>query len=169
MVGKTGFEPATSWSQTKRSTKLSYFPKNDINYISFCLKSQEDFYFFKMACPRGLEPPAFWSVVRRSIQLSYRHIMAVPTGLEPAISSVTDWHVNHYTMEPLVAGEGFEPTTSGLWAQRATSCSIPRYKWRRKQDSNPRALSRLSVFKTDPFSRTWVFLRIIYLYHYLIK
>ena len=26
MVGKTGFEPATSWSQTKRSTKLSYFP-----------------------------------------------------------------------------------------------------------------------------------------------
>ena len=28
MVGKTGFEPATSWSQTKRSTKLSYFPNN---------------------------------------------------------------------------------------------------------------------------------------------
>jgi hypothetical protein len=27
MVGKTGFEPATSWSQTKRSTKLSYFPR----------------------------------------------------------------------------------------------------------------------------------------------
>ena len=40
--------------------------------------------------------------------------MAVPTGLEPAISSVTDWHVNHYTMEPLVAGGGFEPPTSGL-------------------------------------------------------
>lgn len=26
MVGKTGFEPATSWSQTRRYTKLSYFP-----------------------------------------------------------------------------------------------------------------------------------------------
>ena len=26
MVGKTGFEPATTWSQTKCSTKLSYFP-----------------------------------------------------------------------------------------------------------------------------------------------
>ena len=25
-VGATGFEPATSWSQTKRSTKLSYAP-----------------------------------------------------------------------------------------------------------------------------------------------
>ena len=26
MVGKTGFEPAAPWSQTKCSTKLSYFP-----------------------------------------------------------------------------------------------------------------------------------------------
>jgi hypothetical protein len=26
----------------------------------------------------------------------------------------------------------------------------------------PRGLTRLSVFKTDPFSQTWVFLRIIY-------
>jgi len=26
MVGVTGFEPATSWSQTRRSTKLSYTP-----------------------------------------------------------------------------------------------------------------------------------------------
>ena len=26
MVGKTGFEPATPWSQAKYSTKLSYFP-----------------------------------------------------------------------------------------------------------------------------------------------
>jgi hypothetical protein len=29
VVGKTGFEPATPWSQTKCSTKLSYFPKNN--------------------------------------------------------------------------------------------------------------------------------------------
>ena len=27
----------------------------------------------------------------------------------------------------LVAGEGLEPPTSGLWARRATNCSIPRY------------------------------------------
>src|ERR1700693_1425091 len=27
MVGVTGFEPATSWSQTTRSTKLSYTPR----------------------------------------------------------------------------------------------------------------------------------------------
>lgn len=28
-IGKTGFEPATPWSQTKCSAKLSYFPMND--------------------------------------------------------------------------------------------------------------------------------------------
>ena len=27
VVGVTGFEPATSWSQTRRSTKLSYTPR----------------------------------------------------------------------------------------------------------------------------------------------
>jgi hypothetical protein len=27
-IGATGFEPATSWSQTRRSTKLSYAPKD---------------------------------------------------------------------------------------------------------------------------------------------
>ena len=26
MVGKMGFEPTTSWSRTKRATKLRYFP-----------------------------------------------------------------------------------------------------------------------------------------------
>ena len=29
-IGVTGFEPATSWSQTRRSTKLSYTP---LNYV----------------------------------------------------------------------------------------------------------------------------------------
>ena len=55
-----------------------------------------------MARQTGLEPVAFWSVAKRSIQLSYWRIfkMAVSTGLEPAISSVTDWHVNHYTTRP---------------------------------------------------------------------
>ena len=40
--------------------------------------------------------------------------MAVLTGIEPAIFSVTGRHVNHYTTRPLVAGIGFEPMTSGL-------------------------------------------------------
>ena len=51
-------------------------------------------------------------------QLSYRgtfiQIMAVPTGIEPAISCVTGRRDNRYTTGPYIAGAGFEPTTSGL-------------------------------------------------------
>src|SRR5258705_2285557 len=32
MVGATGFEPATSWSQTKCSTRLSYAPTSGWHY-----------------------------------------------------------------------------------------------------------------------------------------
>ena len=51
MVGKTGFEPATPWSQTKCSTKLSHFPI--------------------MVRSKGFEPMTFWFVAKHSIQLSY--------------------------------------------------------------------------------------------------
>ena len=51
--------------------------------------------------------------------------MAVPTGIEPAIPRVTGECDNRYTTEPLVAGEGFEPPTFGLWAQRATRLLYP--------------------------------------------
>ena len=54
MVGKTGFEPATPWSQTKCSTKLSHFPN--------------------MVRPKGFEPLTFWFVAKRSIQLSYERM-----------------------------------------------------------------------------------------------
>ena len=65
--------------------------------------------------------------------------MAVQTGIEPAISCVTGRHVNRYTTGPFINSlimaeeEGFEP---------------------------PRRSHALSVFKTDPFSQTWVFLLI---------
>ena len=61
--------------------------------------------------------------------------MAVSTGIEPAISCVTGRRVNRYTTRPNTEEEGFEP---------------------------PRAVKLLSVFKTDPFSRTWVLLQIIW-------
>ena len=37
MVGKTGFEPATPWSQAKYSTKLSYFPTSDMDVLGSTL------------------------------------------------------------------------------------------------------------------------------------
>ena len=70
MVGKTGFEPATPWSQTKCSTKLSHFPI--------------------MVRSKGFEPLTFWFVAKHSIQLSYERKttnnkkMVAPTGIEPA-------------------------------------------------------------------------------------
>ena len=48
--------------------------------------------------------------------------MAVSTGLEPAISSVTDWHVNHYTMEP--NGCGRRIRTNDLWVMSPTSYQL---------------------------------------------
>ena len=76
--------------------------------------------------------------------------MAVPTGIEPAIPRVTGECDNRYTTEPLVAGAGFEPTTFGLWARRATRLLYPAIllRWRRKRDSNPCA-----GFPTSRFSR----------------
>ncbi len=34
VVGTTGFEPATSWSQTRRSTKLSYVPNDPKTFLA---------------------------------------------------------------------------------------------------------------------------------------
>ena len=74
MVGKTGFEPATPWSQTKCSTKLSHFPKNgalgEIRTPDLLVRSQtlypaelraHDFgcthlNYKKMVAPAGIEP-----------------------------------------------------------------------------------------------------------------
>ena len=64
MVGKTGFEPATPWSQTKCSTKLSHFP---------------------MVRSKGFEPLTFWFVAKHSIQLSYERIYA------PNLSKKIKW------------------------------------------------------------------------------
>ena len=84
----------------------------------------------------GLEPPTSRLSGVRSNQLSYRpiFIMERVKGIEPSSSA---WKAEvlplNYTRIYMEEVEGFEP---------------------------PRGLTRLSVFKTDPFSRTWVYLRI---------
>ena len=175
LVGTTGFEPATPWSQIKCTTKLCYVP-----------------FTYKMARPAGIEPTTFWSVVKRSIQLSYGRIisprritsvpvynnrlflflqdlfsrftkkadadtccffmvvsvgiepttqgfsvlcstdwatepyikflkMAVPTGIEPAISCVTGRHVNRYTTGPKNNNCGRRIWTTDLRVMSPTS------------------------------------------------
>ena len=62
MVGKTGFEPATPWSQTKCSTKLSHFPKygalEGIRTPDLLVRSQT-LYPAELAAQIGLKAFAF--------------------------------------------------------------------------------------------------------------
>ena len=102
-----------------------------------------------MVAPAGIEPATQGFSVPCSTDWAMKpKIMAVSTGLEPAIFCVTGRRVNQLHHETkLVAGEGFEPSTFGLWAQRATELLHPAiYIWRRKRDSNPCAVCTTSRF-----------------------
>ena len=88
--------------------------------------------------------------------------MVVPGGIEPptqgfSVLCSTDW-----ATEPMVAREGFEPTTSGLWARRATRLLYLAmwYEriWRRSRDSNPGASFPTYRFSRPDPSTTWVLL-----------
>ena len=50
-IGVTGFEPATSWSQTTRSTKLSYTPENRLPHSTGASEAHSN--FDGATCRRG--------------------------------------------------------------------------------------------------------------------
>ena len=67
VVEETGFEPTTSWSRTKRATKLRYSSKK-----------------FRIPCVdpelvevTGLEPTTSWSLTKRATKLRYTSIKSI--------------------------------------------------------------------------------------------
>ena len=143
MVGKTGFEPATSRSQTECSTKLSHFPIHGALKRSrtpnLLIRSQ-------MLYPVELWAPpdvTIYFKIKWWLQLesNQRHQdfqscalptelwshMAVRTGLEPVISRVTGERDNHYTNEPWLRESDLNQQPLGYEPSELPDCSIPRY------------------------------------------
>ena len=100
MVGKTGFEPATSWSQTRRSTKLSYFPKYGVPKRTWTpnllIRSQT------------LYPVELWvlllSLTKNSYLNALRHVvnlLVTRMGFEPMNACVKGMWVNRFSNGPL--------------------------------------------------------------------
>ena len=83
-MGLNGLEPSTSRLSGVRSNQLSYRPINKKERVTRI----------------ELATTAWKAVV---LPLNYTR-MAVPTGIEPAISCVTGRHVNPYTTEPVHYG-----------------------------------------------------------------
>ena len=88
-MGLNGLEPSTSRLSGVRSNQLSYRP----------------FSLLTMERVMGIEPTtSAWKA--EVLPLNYtRNYMAVPTGIEPAISCVTGRHVNRYTTGPFGCGD----------------------------------------------------------------
>ena len=148
MVGKTGFEPATPWSQTKCSTKLSHFPiygaPNRSRTHNLLIRSQTLYpielwahmfitnkitcaqnYIFKMVASVGIEPTTPRFSVLCSANWAMKPQWRFRRELNPRSLA---WQASVITATPrnrLVAGDGFEPPTFGLWAQRATRLLYP--------------------------------------------
>ena len=116
MVGKTGFEPATPWSQTKCSTKLSHFPiiikkygALDRNRTHSLLVRSQTLYpielrvrFIKwwLRVESNHRHRDFQSLALPT-ELQSQIKMAVSTGIEPAIFCVTGRRGNHCTTRPI--------------------------------------------------------------------
>ena len=175
MVGKTGFEPATPWSQTKCSTKLSHFPihgaPNRSRTHNLLIRSQMLYpieLWARLNSRRNRLNTLFLHLLHLTkwwlqLESNQRHQdfqscalptelwshLAVPTGLEPAIPRVTGECDNHYTTEPFGCGSWI--WTNDLWVMSPTSYRTAlsrdlKIKWRRKRDSNPCAACATSRF-----------------------
>ncbi len=69
VVEETGFEPTTSWSRTKRATKL--------RYSSDAIKQSRDGSRPRLVEVTGLEPTTSWSLTKRATKLRYTSIKSI--------------------------------------------------------------------------------------------
>ena len=115
MVGKTGFEPATPWSQTRCTTKLCYFPINGAlgrnRTHNLLIRSQALYPVELLAHINGAQGRSrtgtdfkvrrILSPVRLPISPPGHSLMEVPTGLEPMMTELQSvalptWPRNHF-------------------------------------------------------------------------
>ena len=115
MVGKTGFEPATPWSQTRCTTKLCYFPINGAlgrnRTHNLLIRSQALYPVELLAHINGAQGRSrtgtdfkvrrILSPVRLPISPPGHSLMEVPTGLEPMMTELQSvalptWPWNHF-------------------------------------------------------------------------
>ena len=113
MVEMTGFEPATPWSQTKCSTKLSHFSTNKKNMVR----------------SKGFEPLTFWFVAKHSIQLSYERMITKSQSFILTIFNKKWW----LRMESNHRHEDFQSS--------ALPTELQRQNWRPGTGSNRRPLA----------------------------
>ena len=149
MVRSKGFEPLTFWFVAKHSIQLSYerMPRCILKWWLQRELNQRHKDFQSSALPTELWSQKKWRSRRESNSRS------------------SAWQADVITATPRdhwLRKLDLNQRPSGYEPDELPSCSIPRYtklKWRRKRDSNPRAVADLPVFKTGPFNQTWVFLQ----------
>ena len=187
MVEKTGFEPATPWSQTKCSTKLSHFSKHGapegIRTPDLLVRSQTLY-------PAELRAHSLLYIF--SNQLTFKWWLqlesdqwhqdfqscALPTELWSQIwrsrrelnPRSSAWQADVLTPalrdHIWLRERDLNPWPPGYEPSELPNCSIPRCenlyykKMAEEKGFEPlRRLHDLPVFKTGPFNQTWVFLQ----------
>ena len=96
------------------------------------------------------------------------YLLAGAVGIEPTLK-VLETLVLPLNYAPImVEGDGFEPPNpegADLQSAAFSHFATPPKNIKMAEEEGfepPRGLTRLSVFKTDPFSRTWVFLHFLW-------